>query len=320
MAIIEVPDILLYKDTTWKSIANQKSFVNGQWYNIGVGSGIYKDNNWYVLSKDIDSMILEYTINSSPLTITLPLYGNVNCDVDWGDGNINRNSTIEHYEYELEPPTEEEIENGTMILKISSSLPEHTYNNVGTYYVKITGKVTKINGATIYIPAISRNALTKVVSWGNLQTEDMTYAFRNCENLREISSPSSESFSKVKIFNHSFYGDNLVSIPEDFFNNCPVLVDVYSCFDANSSLTSIPSGLFRNCPQITNFGYCFSGCENLTGYTPFDILPDGSKLELWERAGKEGYPTSINGQCCFQNCKNLSNFQKIPNSGINSWR
>jgi hypothetical protein len=49
--VIEVEDISIYKDSAWKSIRDQKAYVNGKWENISDGSGVYKDNNWYVFKK-----------------------------------------------------------------------------------------------------------------------------------------------------------------------------------------------------------------------------------------------------------------------------
>lgn len=57
-----------------------------------------------------------------------------------------------------------------------------------------------------------------------------------------------------------------------------------------------------------DFQNCFSRCDKLTGSTPKD--PDGG--ELWERAGKEGYPTSITGTGCFTNCTGLDTYNSIP--------
>jgi hypothetical protein len=49
MAIIEVPDILIRKDNEWKSLKNQEIYQDG-WHTMKSGDGVYKDDNWYVLS------------------------------------------------------------------------------------------------------------------------------------------------------------------------------------------------------------------------------------------------------------------------------
>ena len=91
------------------------------------------------------------------------------------------------------------------------------------------------------------------------------------------------------------------------FENIPV-TSVASKFANNTNLQVIPSDLFSTNKAITNFNSCFSGCSNLTGSSPVD--ENGYKL--WERAGKEGYPTSISGSNCFAKCYKLDDFINIP--------
>lgn len=91
------------------------------------------------------------------------------------------------------------------------------------------------------------------------------------------------------------------------FDNIPA-TSVASMFANNTNLQSIPGDLFSTNKAITNFNSCFSGCSNLTGSSPVD--ENGYKL--WERAGKEGYPTSISGTNCFAKCYKLDDFINIP--------
>ena len=91
------------------------------------------------------------------------------------------------------------------------------------------------------------------------------------------------------------------------FENIPA-TSVASKFANNTNLQTIPSDLFSTNKDITNFNSCFSGCINLTGPSPVD--ENGYKL--WERAGKEGYPTSISGSSCFAKCYKLDDFINIP--------
>ena len=91
------------------------------------------------------------------------------------------------------------------------------------------------------------------------------------------------------------------------FENIPA-TSVASKFANNTNLQTIPSDLFSTNKDITNFNSCFSGCSNLTGSSPVD--ENGYKL--WERAGKEGYPTSISGTNCFTKCYKLDDFINIP--------
>lgn len=125
-----------------------------------------------------------------------------------------------------------------------------------------------------------------------------------------VSVPSSvivikDSFNDISTFPTLSTG--VESIVGRCFENIPA-TSVASMFAYNTNLQSIPSNLFSTNKAITNFNNCFSGCSNLTGSSPVD--ENGYKL--WERAGKEGYPTSISGTNCFAKCYKLDDFINIP--------
>lgn len=125
-----------------------------------------------------------------------------------------------------------------------------------------------------------------------------------------VSVPSSillieDSFNNMSTFPTLSTG--VKSIVGKCFENIPV-TSVASKFANNTNLQTIPSDLFSTNKDITNFNSCFSGCINLTGSSPVD--ENGYKL--WERAGKEGYPTSISGSSCFAKCYKLDDFINIP--------
>ena len=61
-----------------------------------------------------------------------------------------------------------------------------------------------------------------------------------------------------------FYGcEQLISIPDGLFDNCPNVENFYNCFYSCIQLTSIPSGLFDNYSNVTNFSNCFMFCYAL---------------------------------------------------------
>lgn len=101
-------------------------------------------------------MIFETSTNGDEITIPInPSLSNGSYDytVDWGDGNTNNNVT---------------------------GNADHTYTNMGTYTVSITGK----------FPAIyfnntgdDLNKLKEVTQWGNMQWQSMNKAFRYCKQL-----------------------------------------------------------------------------------------------------------------------------------------
>ena len=114
-----------------------------------------------------------------------------------------------------------------------------------------------------------------------------------------------DSFNNISTFPTLSTG--VESIVGRCFENIPA-TSVASMFANNTNLQTIPSNLFSTNKAITNFNNCFSGCSNLTGSSPVD--ENGYKL--WERAGKEGYPTSISGTNCFTKCYKLDDFINIP--------
>lgn len=125
-----------------------------------------------------------------------------------------------------------------------------------------------------------------------------------------VSVPSSvllieDSFNNMSTF--PTLSGGVESIVGRCFENIPA-TSVASMFVYNTNLQSIPSNLFSTNKAITNFNNCFNGCSNLTGSSPVD--ENGYKL--WERAGKEGYPTSISGTNCFAECYKLDDFINIP--------
>lgn len=74
-----------------------------------------------------------------------------------------------------------------------------------------------------------------------------------------------------------------------------------------TALIRVQTDIFRNCKLINDFSRTFYQGYYLTN-TPLD--EDGG--ELWERAGKQGYPSSINGTLCFTGCTSLPNYGQIP--------
>lgn len=107
---------------------------------------------------------------------------------------------------------------------------------------------------------------------------------------------------------NAFSSQNLVTLPIDEFSNCKELTNVEGVFTNCAELTNMPH--FRDNKKITNFSNAFAGCSKLTGSTP----TDENGYKLWERAGKEGYPTVIDGTHCFQGCTQLDDYDEIPDN------
>ena len=106
----------------------------------------------------------------------------------------------------------------------------------------------------------------------------------------------------------AFAYSKLQTIPADEFSNNKELVNVSKVFLNSTELTNMPN--FLENKKITNFSQAFDGCSKLTGSTP----TDENGYKLWQRAGKQGYPSTINGQHCFRGCTQLDDYDEIPNN------
>ena len=106
----------------------------------------------------------------------------------------------------------------------------------------------------------------------------------------------------------AFADSKLQTIPVDEFSNNKELVNVSKVFLNSTELTNMPN--FLENKKITNFSQAFDGCSKLTGSTP----TDENGYKLWQRAGKQGYPATINGEHCFRGCTQLDDYDEIPSN------
>lgn len=103
-----------------------------------------------------------------------------------------------------------------------------------------------------------------------------------------------------------FENASIKTLPNDLFVGCPRIQNASGLCQNCSELTSIPPNLFSDYPSESvtlNLNYAFFGCVNLTGSTPVDS--QGRKL--WERG-------NIIGNNCFYGCKNLADYDEIPDN------
>ena len=172
------------------------------------------------------------------------------------------------------------------------------------------GNVTSINGS-IYGGVFGMN----------LSTEKYTTMFSYLTNLQEIHGLFNWNYVSVTstcgIFKNNpsltniseALGDyRLQTIAVDEFSNNKELVNVSFLFSNSSQLTNMPN--FKENKKITDFSYAFQNCTNLRGSTP----TDENGYKLWQRAGKSGYPETINGEGCFRGCTQLDDYNEIPDN------
>ena len=143
---------------------------------------------------ELKTMKLELNITKENTKIDMPAYPysdkrfNYNCTVDWGD------------ETEKSQVTSNNFRN-----------IEHTYVNTGTYTIVIDGTCE-----SLYMRY--NNELVKIKQWGTTNLKRIY--LEKCYNLKEIATPSKNSFKDVTNFANTFSGcSSLTSIPEKIFAN-----------------------------------------------------------------------------------------------------
>lgn len=255
----------------------------------------------------------KFEIPSDNATATAMIAGEVDAEINWGDGTVET---------------------------VTTANPTHVYATAGSYDVEVSGKVTALKSAG------EKSYVVEVLQWGQTGLTSMEDAFNGCMNLKSIPSDTAHSFDgcpAVTSFSQVFrMCTALKSIPElIFFNNTLVTtfkgafsgagietipaglfarqVGVTSCSAVfqDCPIGSIPRGLFSTMTKCTDFSQAFKGCTKLTSI-PSDLLascPDVSNVaSIFSEcasiasipSGLFGHTTSIkNGNNLFEGCSSL---------------
>ncbi len=104
-------------------------------------------------------MQLVFTTTAAGQEVAIPLKGTVDVVIDWGDGSDNDTIT-------------------------TAQNASHTYATANTNTVSITGTLTGLGTSSLLNEY--KNYLTKVLSWGDVGLEDLSYAFNNCGGLSDV--------------------------------------------------------------------------------------------------------------------------------------
>lgn len=201
----------------------------------------------------------------------------------------------------------------------------HTYPTIGTYNIKITSLET-VDSIRLYATSgcnigdiLTIGYLTDLADFANA-TSIGSNAYGICTSFNDLESKFSNKGRIISIADNLVTDKTVAKSLESTFYRCTSLqhlpdflttlsnVTTVKYMAQSSGITSLPSDLFINMPNITDFSYCFDGCTNLIGSTPID----GNGYKLWERAGKPGYPATINGTACFRECTQLDDYDAIP--------
>ena len=203
----------------------------------------------------LEDMIFIVRANySNDFTAHLPISGEFDCYIDWGDGQAEyargghrwENAGINHT-YKLKEPA--------------------------SYTVKITGRVTGLNSENIPAPCVA-----EVVQWGMTGLNDLNSAFENNYLLKKVADDTYSSFSQVGCVDEMFLScTELEYIPEGLFNNCQNIYYLNSTFANCNSLKEIPARLFADLRDLEYLSNTFRGCHGLTSI-PADLFIFNSKI------------------------------------------
>lgn len=136
-----------------------------------------------------------------------------------------------------------------------------------------------------------------------VNARNFTSTFMDC-GLTYLPGGLFEKCINVTAFSMTFHNcQALLTLPADLFSTNTEVTNFNMTFYNCNKLTSIPFTLFNHCKKVTDFEYCFWGCSSLTGKTP-----KTDSCELWERAGRPGFPGTIYGENCFDGCNGLEGY------------
>jgi len=160
-----------------------------------------------------------------------------NYNIVWGDGTMDRNVT---------------------------ATITHNYPAAGIYKVAVVGVLPRF----FYNNGGDRLKVKKILSFGDIVWGSFAQSFWGC-GITDINGVIANG-QAVTSFAIGFTNNQINTIPQGFFDNCPNVTVFSTCFQGNQIVT-IPQGLFDNCPLVTNFERTFTN-NGLIPNCPSDLF------------------------------------------------
>ena len=186
-------------------------------------------------------MVLTVRANfANDFTVYLPLRGEADCFVVWGDGQTD------HYSGPLD-----------------DSWIHHTYavSEPADFDVSISGRVEALSAREIP----QHNGIVSVKQWGDLGVLSVSAGFAQLTSLRSVAPDTEGFFSRVPDCNALFEGClALNELPGGLFRSGAGIEAFEYVFSGCSSLSSVPEDLFAGCTGAKYFRASFACCSKLT--------------------------------------------------------
>lgn len=241
--------------------------------------------------------------------------------VDWGDGYIQYFKT-KPGEYlgtntYNQPVSHKYLELGEYIIKLNGYNfdTELEWSKYNSYTIEWKDKEDN-QGTTSFSYGNSRNKVTEIISWGELELkgwqtyylQSSNYYWTGFENLLSVPSPLPKSFKPNAIV--TLCGNTkLTSIPEDFFDYATERTNFIGILASCIGITSIPQNLLSKCINAKDFQHAF----NNTGITeiPSNLFENCKNITtLWSAFRNNTY-LQVVPDFLFKNQNKCTNFGEI---------
>jgi hypothetical protein len=143
----------------------------------------------------------------------------------------------------------------------------HTYVTAGVYTIRMSGYVNGIDFFIYPDPGLGTPKLISAIKTpirGIKGLNSATEMFKHCENIPSIPEGLFDQCPEITTFYDTFLACRRIkSIPPGLFDKQTNVVNFYATFDNCDSLESIPAGLFDKHNNNTNFAWTFAKCYSL---------------------------------------------------------
>ena len=196
-------------------------------------------------------LILQMQTTTAAETITLPMTGAVNVDIDWGDGTTE---------------------------SVTTNSPSHTFATAGTYDIKVTGSCNLF----AFNESASAPKLLHVLNGGTAFTAgSFVNGFNGCTNLETADFAGLDTSSVTSMLRMFSGCSNLTTLDVSGFDTSSV-TSMVSMLRGCSSLTSLDVSGFDT-SSVTDMVGMLALCGNLTtdpGISAFDVteLTDATNM------------------------------------------